>query len=101
MTNSFADLQNTNIKSDDRILILRPIDGKPTSSTGLVDRRLFNGENTLHALHDTRRRLWSLKYDKGGLPQPLKQQWTKFSALLTFVKKYFKSRNVEIIEIIE
>jgi len=102
MTVSFADQPNTNLKSDDRILVLRPIEGKiGTTNTGVVDPRLFTGGNRLHALHDTRRRLWSLRYDKGELPQPLKQQWTKFPDLLKYVKAYFRSRNIEIIEIIE
>lgn len=101
-TFSFADQPSTNIKSDDRILVLKPlVEGKGAKASGIVDPQLFTGGNQLHAIHDTRRRMWTLKYEKGGIPEPLKQQWTKFSDLRKAVERYFLSRNIQIIEIIE
>lgn len=92
--------QNTKARSTDRILVLKPIDGKkPKSSTGLVDPRLFTGENKLHAVMNPRNTLWGLKYEMGALPPPLQKTWTNFTALKKDVDGYFSSRNLEIIEV--
>ena len=88
-----------NVRKMDRILILRPADGKATSTKGAVDHRLFTGTNKLHAVHDEQYNLWHLKYDSGVLPQPLQQQFTSFVKLLAFVIEYYKRRNVEIVEV--
>jgi len=96
-----TDISNqTKMHSSDRILVLRPIEGKtPVSVSGLLDSRLFTGENKLHALMDTQTSLWSLKYEQGGLPEPLKQRFTSIKKLMDFVTAYFNKRNVEIAEI--
>lgn len=89
-------------RKTDRVLELKPIEGKATlSSTGLVDPRLFNGENKLHAVMDTRNCMWRLKYEAGGLPEPLKQTFTNFTKLLEFTTRYFNKRNIEITRIID
>lgn len=86
----------------DIILVLKPIDGKgPKDVTGLVDRQLFTGGNNLHAKMDIQTCLWSLSYDRGVLPQPLKQKFTGFAPLMKFVKEYMKNRNVEVAEILD
>ena len=97
---------NTNEKSKmrktNRILVLKPIGNGPKSSTGLLDRRLFTGANTLHAVQDTSTCLWSLQYSSSGvLPPPLKIQFTSFQMLLKHARDYFKSRSVEISEVID
>lgn len=85
---------------DDRILVIRPKDGqKAKMSTGLVDTRLFTGENNLHVYLDHNTGLWGMRYDKGDIPQTLKQKFTKYSSLMTFARAYFASRNLEIIEV--
>ena len=90
------------MKSDDRVIVIKPMDGKQTiSSTGLVDKRLFTGENKLHAHWDNRTGMWSLHYDIGGLPPALKGSWTMFSELEKHVRAYFKTRNIEVVEIKE
>ena len=90
------------MKSDDRLIILKPIDGKKTlSSTGMPDKRLFTGENKLHAVLDLRTGMWHLHYEIGALPGGLKGNWTLFSELEKHVRAYFKSRNVEVTEIKE
>jgi hypothetical protein len=91
---------NTKMHSSDRVFRLTPI-GDVKDTNGIIDKRLFSGENKLHALMDTQTCLWSLKYEMGGLPNPLKQQFTSFSRLLTFVTEYFKRRNVEVKEVID
>ena len=88
-------------KSDDRILVLKVMEGKKTvSSSGISDPRLFTGENRVHAVMDTTG-LWYLKYEIGGVPGALKQKFTKFSDLLRFAKNYYMKRNIEILEVIE
>jgi hypothetical protein len=91
-----------NIRDTDRVLVLRVMDNKkPKSSTGVLDDRLFKGENNLHALKNLQTGLWSLKYEKGTTPINLQQQFTSFGMLMNFSTNYFKKRNVEIVEVID
>jgi hypothetical protein len=62
---------------------------------------LFTGENKLHAVYDDRTGMWHLHYEIGGLPGGLKGAWTQFSELEKHVRAYFKTRNIEVIEIKE
>lgn len=95
-------LENPKLKKDDRVLILRPIDGsKALSSSGLVDPRLFTGENKLHAKKTPNGTLWYMKYDAGAVPEPLKAKFTTFPQLLDYAKRYFSKRNIEITEVID
>lgn len=91
------------MRSTNRILVLKAINGKgPKSSMGLLDNRLFTGGNNLHAVQDLNNCLWYLQYSNGGvLPPPLKIQFTSFQMLLKHARDYFKSRNVEISEVID
>ena len=102
----FTDLGSstkTNIRSDDRLLILRVMDDKaPLNTLGLTDRRLFSGENKVHAIMDTHSCLWTIRYEMGAPPPVLaEQRFTSFSKLLTFCKDYFVKRNIEIVEVID
>ncbi|SRR6266576_4976810 len=82
-------------------IILKLIDGeKAKTSTGLIDRRLFTGEHTLHARMDSHG-LWYLDYKFGILPAPLKQRFTNWNKLHNYIKDYFANRNIEIKEIID
>lgn len=85
----------------DRVLTLSQIDGtKPLSSTGLVDKRLFTGENKLHAIMSPSNLLWTLKYEQGAVPPPLRDKsWTSFPLLMNDTRAYFKSRNIDIIQV--
>jgi hypothetical protein len=90
----------SNVKTNDRILILRPIGGKATNTKGSVDNRLFTGGNKLHAIMDEQHCHWSFKYDSGQLPGALQNQvFTSFSKLMAYVTEYYKRRNVEIVEV--
>lgn len=86
--------------SDDRVFIFEPIEGmKITAATGLVDARLFTGENKLHAKKDPVYGLWYLQYEKGGVPPVLQQKWTSFNTMLKFARDYFKKRGLLVKEI--
>lgn len=80
-------------------LVLRPAEGKlPKDSTGLVDTRLFKGENKLFAYYDPQTNLWNSRYMLGITPLPLKQRFTTYNALIQHVKSYLKRRNIEVVE---
>ena len=90
------------VRSDDRVLVLQPMEGlKPRNVVGQVDPRLFNGENNLHVIYDDMTGMWKLRYDTGGLPEPLKQTFTTFNTAVDAVKKYFSTRNVEVSKVID
>jgi len=88
------------MRSEDRILVLKTIEGKNTlNSLGTIDNRLFTGDNRLHAIQDPKTTMWSLKYDHGGLQEALKQRFTNFKSLIDFTRDYFLKRNIEIVEV--
>lgn len=93
----------TNIKDKNRktdiVLVLKAKDGSPLNSMGLLDRRLFTGENNLHVKLDPQTCLWHLYYDNGNIPAALRQRWTSFDLAYKFVETYLKTRNLEISEI--
>lgn len=83
-----------------RTLILRPMEGeKAKTTTGMVDSRLFKGENELYAVMDRQSNLWSFRYKIGGIPEQLKGSWTRFQKAEEVAREYFKQRNIEIVEI--
>jgi len=88
--------------SDDRVLVLKPIEGKATlGSQGLVDNRLVSGENKLHAKKLPGGSMWTLQYESGILPPPLKQSFTSFNKMLAYTTEYFKRRNIDIVDIVD
>lgn len=89
-----------NIGSD-IVLKLKVIDGeKPLSSLGMVDKRLFTGDNKLHLKYNHQTHLYYYELDSGVLPQPLKQNFTSMQFAIEFAKDYYARRNVEVYEII-
>jgi len=96
----YEDRRKAKMRSDDRILKLEVIDGKSAlSTTGLVDSRLFTGNNTLHAIMNPMNCLWSFKYADGIVPAPLKNQFTSFEHLKRYADTYFNKRNIRITEV--
>lgn len=86
----------------DRIIVLRPMDGKKSlSSAGTVDNRLFNGENRLHAVWDVNSGAWEVRYDKGIIPAALDMKFTELTQLIDMVRNYYARRNIEIVEILD
>lgn len=93
-----------NVRATDRVLVLRPIDGKPLSSAGLLDTKLFKkGEdaNRLHIIMDPQNCLWTFQYDKGIVPPVFKQHFTSFTKAHDFARDYMLRRNIEIVETID
>jgi len=87
--------------TNDRVLVLKVAEGKSAKdSAGVVDTRLFNGSNKLHGIYDERTGMWNMRYETGALPGALQQKFSTFTELEDFARKYFKTRNVEILEII-
>ena len=96
------DLENSKMRSTERTLVLKPIDGKNVlSSSGLVDNRLFKGGNSLKAVMNPIDCLWRFKYETGIIPESLRQKFTSFAALLKFGQQYFERRGLQIVEIID
>jgi hypothetical protein len=90
------------MRSDNRILILKVMEGKKATDTmGRVDGRLFTGENKLHGVYDTRTGMWSMRYSVGVVPGGLQEKFMDFESLVAHAKKYFATRNVEIAGIID
>jgi hypothetical protein len=89
------------MNSSVRIFELKPVSGgSATKDTGLIDKKLFTGENKLKAEMDPQTTLWVMSYENGVVPAALKQRFTSFSKLRAFAESYFKKRNVEITEIL-
>lgn len=87
--------------SGNRTLVLRVMEGKKAmSSSGVVDPRLFTGENHLHAVFDELTGMWNMKYETGGLPGALQQKFVEFNDLLEMATKYYKARNIEIVDVL-
>jgi hypothetical protein len=90
-----------NLRATDRILTLSVKDGKEAKgSTGLVDRRLFTGDQQLHLSMNEQTGLWSFRYSKNALlPEPLQGTFTSFSKGYQQAEQYFDKRNVRITEV--
>ena len=87
-------------KKADRILVLKPIEGKKTlDNKGLVDPRLFKGGNNLHAIRDLQTTLWNFKYESGVLPDELRGKFTSFAKLKEHADAYFEKRGIHIAEV--
>lgn len=94
-------VKRTRVRSNDRIVVLKPIDGKPLNSAGLLEPRLFTGENRLHIKKAEQGSLWSLSYDFGVVPPSFKQRFTSYEQAYKFVENYFRRRNIEITKVID
>lgn len=96
--------EESKMRSTDRVFVLEVIPGeKAKTNTGMVDPRLFKEGaegNRLHAIMDTQSSLWYLKYEKGGLPEPLKGMFTSFNKLKDFAERFFINRGVRITEVL-
>jgi hypothetical protein len=92
----------TKMKSNDRVFILEKMEGLDTKTTkGLIDNRLFTGENKLHAKLDPQTSHWFMQYDSGVIPQSLSGRFTSFGKLRDHVEGYYNKRNIKIKQIIE
>lgn len=88
--------------TEDRVLMLKVMEGKkPLTVHGVVDPRLFTGANKLHGVYDDRTGMWNLRYETGGLPGALQEKFTSFEQLEEFARAYYKTRNVEVAQVID
>ena len=91
----------TNIRSDEREIVLEGINGKPKTTSGLVDRRLLTGENNLYCVMNPQTCLWTFKQKHGILPEVLRKRWTSFTKAKEFAEGYYKRRDIIIKEVID
>lgn len=89
------------MRSSERILVLEPIEGQNVKTDkGLIDNRLFTGENNQVIVEmDGETLFWSFRYKSGILPEPLKQKFTTFKLAYEFAKNYFERRGLRIVEV--
>lgn len=92
--------KKTNLMPLCRKFRILPIEGKtPITTQGMKDHRICRGGGLLFVMWDEQTRLWSMRYEEGALPPPLKQQrFTSFQLLHKFAIEYYKTRNIQIIE---
>lgn len=92
------------MRAPDRVFKLEIIDDKkPSTSTGMVDPRLFKGDDAtrLHCVMDLETSLWSFKYSRGNIPPGLEGKFTSFKAAQNHAEKYFLNRNIRITQILD
>lgn len=95
--------KKTKMRGNDRAFALELIDGEaPVSSTGLIDRRLFSGDNKIRATRDeSSGNLWYFRYEHGTIPEDLAGRFTTFDKAKDYLEKYFNTRNVKIKEVLD
>lgn len=81
-----------------RELVLKPMEGLSVKGSNLVDPGMWKGTNSLKTIQDETS-LWGFKFDKGILPDPLKQRFTTVTKAVAFAKSYFAKRNIDLIEV--
>ena len=87
-------------KLDEREFVLELIPGQQTKTeTGMVDNRIFRGENKVFGVHDPQSNLWTIKYHLGKPPATLNQRFTSFERLHAFVEPYYRKRGLRIAKI--
>lgn len=91
MTLAIYQTQNVPVDPRERILELEVIDKENQFA------RQYKGGNKLHAHQDAG--LWSLKFEHGELPEPLRTRYTGFNQLMKHVTTFFKMRGVEVKEV--
>lgn len=98
----FDQEENPKHRKDVRVLVLKQIEGQQKlNSTGMVDNRLFTGDNNLQAIRDPQTSLWSLRLQHGIIQQALKGSFTGFNACLERAREYYKRRGVDIVEVLD
>ncbi len=85
------------MRSIDRIIVLERVD--PKKEVGLFDTQVFTGKNNLHAVMDQRTCMWSLKYERGLVPEAIRYKFTNFKILLDQLTSYLAMKNIRIVEI--
>lgn len=85
--------------NSDRILVLEKVD--PKGKTDMIDPAVFEGKNSLHAVMDPSTCMWTMKYEHGSIPAPLRQKFTNFATLKIAAAKYFSEKNIKIAKVLD
>ena len=94
--------KNPKERKDNIEVILRPMDDKkPKNASSFIDPDIFTGKNKLHIVRSSRNLNWRFKYERGELPDALKQYFTTFTDAIQYAKNYFGKRNIKIVDIID
>lgn len=92
------DIEPSNHRSSDRKFVLEIVNPLHKDK---VDTRLVDGNNHLHAIKNPQMSMWTLKLEKGTLPEAFKSSFTSFEALRKHVEQYYIKRGVKVTEIID
>lgn len=88
------------MRKTERVLVLEKFDPKQ-KDIGLVDPRVFSGQNELRGVMDLSTGLWTLQYKHGHIPPQLRNKFTSFKFLLQHAEAYFKTKNIKIVKVID
>lgn len=88
------------LRNNDRILVLEKVDPK-SKDNGLIDPEVFEGKNNLHAVMDESTCLWTFKYERGTIPEPLRMKFTSFKHLKEHADIYFGKKNIKITKVVD
>lgn len=102
MIDYLQSMPETSMRSTDRILKLQRKEGEQAKRvSGVLDTRLFSGEQKLHLKMDPQTSLWSFHYEfAGNLPPELNgKTYTTFSKGFEHATRYFETRNIKITEV--
>lgn len=82
----------------DRVLVLEQLN--PGKDTGMLDPRVFKGENALHLVMDAQTTMWRFRMEHGLVPAQLKNKYTDFKSAMRHAESYFNMKNIRIKEVI-
>lgn len=88
-----------NMEPDIHVYVKAKEGKKILGTTGLVDNRLFVGDNFFHLVMELSTCFWYAKMDKGVTPEPLRAKFTNYQKALNHLTAYLDKRNLEIKEI--
>lgn len=88
------------MRNTDIILKLEKYDPKQ-KDIGLIDPKVFNGGNNLHAVMDPNTLFWTFKYEHGHIPPALRDRFTSFKVAKNHAESYFKTKNIKIVEVLD
>lgn len=86
------------LRKTDRTILLERIDPK-NKDNGMIDPKVFAGENNLHLVMDLVTGLWTFKYERGVVPGPLRDRFASPKQALVFAEAYLKTKNIKIVEV--
>lgn len=90
------------LKKDDRVIELGQTPGKEAlTSKSMADPGLLKGTNQLHAVMNPSFGYWTLRYERGDVPLPLKSKFTSFQLAKEAAERYFGNKGLEVIRVVD